>query len=324
MDGLSEEERIEEVGKIARDAAVVIGIDPAHIDEALLNAKRKMESAKEPFRLGVIGEFRVGKSTLINALLGQEIAYTDIIEATASECRFRYGESTGACLIYTDRESESLSVEKANELLADRREDAAWLATLDHVEYSVKSECLKSFDLWDAPGIGGSDGNERLANRFIERLGGALWVIDANLVGKASIAGPLNQLKASGKPVICVINRIDEYQGDPAEIVRFVERSYPGVFVSVIPISAYSAFAAKSTGQESPELDRLWKQVLSVMGTDEAQGEEARLRGTAKVVALDVGHAVVALHGPYGIRMTRIVKPRSTLHQPRTQLYQCC
>jgi hypothetical protein len=322
LDGLSEEERIEEVGKIARDAAVVIGIDPAHIDEALLNAKRKMESAKEPFRLGVIGEFRVGKSTLINALLGQEIAYTDIIEATASECRFRYGESTGACLIYTDREPESLSVEKANELLADRREDAAWLATLDHVEYSVKSECLKSFDLWDAPGIGGSDGNERLANRFIERLGGALWVIDANLVGKASIAGPLNQLKASGKPVICVINRIDEYQGDPAEIVRFVERSYPGVFVSVIPISAYSAFVAKSTGQESPELDGLWKQVLSVMGTDEAQGEEARLRGTTKVVARDVGHAVVALRRELQDRIGLVEHVRFNLRAARGKLFQ--
>ena len=295
LDGLPEEERLEAVGEFARDAALAVGIDPANIDAAFSGAKRKIASAREPFRLGVIGEFRVGKSTLINALLGQEIAFTDIIEATAAECRFRYGETTGASLIYFDREPEQLSVEKVNEVLSERREDTAWLATLDHVEYSVNSECLKSFDLWDAPGIGGSDGNERLANRFIERLGGALWVIDASLVGKASIAGPLNQLKASGKPVICVVNRIDEYQGDPAEIVSFVARSYPGVFVAIVPISAYFACIAKSTGQESPELDKLWKLVLSVMGSDEAQGEEARLKGTVKVASQDVGHAVVAL-----------------------------
>lgn len=321
LNGLSEEERLTEAGRIARDAAVAIGIDPAPIDEAILNAKRKMESAREPFRLGVIGEFRVGKSTLINALLGQEIAYTDIIEATASECRFRYGESTGACMIYSDREPESLSVESANEMLSERREDAAWLSKLDHVEYSVKSDCLKSFDLWDAPGIGGSDGNERLANRFIERLGGALWVIDANLVGKASIADPLNQLKASGKPVICVINRIDEYQGNPAEIVTFVERSYPGVFVSVIPISAYSAFVAKSTGQESPELDNLWNQVLSAMGSDEAQGEEARLKGTAKVAARDVGHAIVALRRELQDRIGLVEHVRFNLRTASGKLF---
>ncbi len=321
LDGLPEEDRLEQVGRFARDAAVSIGIDPTNIDEAVLGARRKLESAREPFRLGVIGEFRVGKSTLINALLGQEIAYTDIIEATASECRFRYGESTGACLIYSDREPESLSVEKANEVLAERREDTAWLATLDRVEYSVNSACLKSFDLWDAPGIGGSDGNERLANRFIERLGGALWVIDANLVGKASIAGPLNQLKASGKPVICVINRIDEYQGDTAEIVTFVERSYPGVFISVIPISAYSAFVAKSTGQESTELDNLWKQVLSVMGSDEAQGEEARLKGTAKVAARDVGHAVVALRRELQDRIGLVEHVRFNLRTASGKLF---
>ena len=321
LEGLSEAERIEEVGKIARDAAVVIGIDPAHIDEALLNAKRKMESAKEPFRLGVIGEFRVGKSTLINALLGQKIAYTDYKEATASVCRFRYGETTGAALIYTDREPESLSVEKANELLADRRKDAAWLATLDHVEYSVKSDCLKSFDLWDAPGIGGSSANERAANRFIELVGGALWVVDATLVGRASIAGPLNQLKASGKPVICVINHIDVYQGDPAEIVRFVERCYPGVFVAVVPISAKSAFLAKSTGQETLELDSLWTQVLSVMGTDEAQGEEARLKGAAKVVARDIRHAVVALRRELQDRIGLVEHVRFNLRTASGKLF---
>lgn len=52
-------------------------------------------------------------------------------------------------------EPESLSVESANEMLSERREDAAWLSKLEHVEYSVKSDRLKSFDLWDAPGIGG-------------------------------------------------------------------------------------------------------------------------------------------------------------------------
>lgn len=167
----------------------------------------------------------------------------------------------------------------------------------------------------------GSDGNERLANRFIERLGGALWVIDANLVGKASIAGPLNQLKASGKPVICVINRIDEYQGDPAEIVTFVERSYPGVFVSVIPISAYSAFLAKSTGQESPELDNLWNLALSVVSSDEAQGEDARLKGTAKVAARDVGHAVVALRRELQDRIGLVEHVRFNLRTASGKLF---
>jgi GTPase SAR1 family protein len=235
LDGLSAEERIERVGEMAMEAALAIGANPTRIEETLAAARRKIKSAKEPFRLGVIGEFRVGKSTLINALLGQEIAFADIVEATAAECKFRHGQSAGATFIYADGEPEEFSIEDANRILSDRREDTLWLRSLDHVEYSVHADCLKSFDLWDAPGIGGNEGNERLANHFIERLGGALWVMDATLVGKASIAGPLNQLKSSGKPVICVLNRIDEYRGDPAEIVRFVEHSYPGVFSAVVP-----------------------------------------------------------------------------------------
>ena len=321
LDGLSAEEKIERIGEMAREAALAIGANPARIDETLMVARRKIQSAKEPFRLGVIGEFRVGKSTLINALLGQEIAFADIVEATASECRFRHGASAGAIFIYADREPEAFGVEDANQILSDRREDASWLGSLDHVEYSVNADCLKCFDLWDAPGIGGSEENERLANRFIERLGGALWVMDANLVGKASIAGPLNQLKSSGKPVICVLNRIDEYRGDPAEVVRFVERSYPGLFSAIIPISAYSAFLDKTSGRASPELDGLWTLVLSVMGGGEAQGGETRLKGTAGVAAREVGRAVVALKRELQDRIGLVEHMRYNLRDASATLF---
>ena len=321
LDGLSAGEKIERIGEMARKAALAIGADPARIDETLTVARRKIQSAKEPFRLGVIGEFRVGKSTLINALLGQEIAFADIVEATASECRFRHGASAGATFFYADQEPETFGVEEANQILSDRREDASWLGSLDHVEYSVNADCLKCFDLWDAPGIGGNEANERLANRFIERLGGALWVMDANLVGKASISGPLNQLKSSGKPMICVLNRIDEYSGDPTEVVRFVERSYPGLFSAIVPISSYSAFLDKTSGRASPELDGLWALVLSVMGGGEAQGGETRLKGAVGVAASEVGRAVVALKRELQDRIGLVEHMRYNLRDASTTLF---
>jgi hypothetical protein len=319
--GMSAEERIARIGEMAREAALAIGVDPTFIDESLSCARRQIEAAKEPFRLGVIGEFRVGKSTLINALIGQEIAFADIVEATASECRFRHGASNSATFIYADREPEELGVEEANRILSDRREDARWLGSLDHVEYSVDADCLRSFDLWDAPGIGGSEVNERLANRFIERLGGALWVMDANLVGKASIAGPLNQLKTSGKPVICVLNRIDEYSGDPTEIIHFIERSYPGVFSAIVPISAYTAFLDKISGRSSPDLDDLWSIVLSVMGGDEAQGGETRLQGTIGIAGKKVGCAVVALKRELQDRIGLVEHMRYNLRAAGAKLF---
>jgi GTPase SAR1 family protein len=319
--GLSAEERIARIGEMARETALAIGVDPALIDESLSCARRQIEAAKEPFRLGVIGEFRVGKSTLINALLGQEVAFADIVEATASECRFRHGALTSATFIYADREPEEFGVEEANRILSDRREDARWLGSLDHVEYSVDADCLRSFDLWDAPGIGGSEGNERLANRFIERLGGALWVMDANLIGKASIAGPLNQLKDSGKPVICILNRIDEYSGDPTEIIHFVERSYPGVFSAIVPISAYTAFLDKISGRTSPDIDDLWSIVLSVMGGDEAQGGDTRLQSTIGIAGKKVGSAVVALKRELQDRIGLVEHMRYNLRAAGAKLF---
>ena len=321
LEKLSAEERLERVAEEARKIAINIGADPAHIDETLSVAKRKIQSAKEPFRLGVIGEIKVGKSTLINALLGQDIAYTDILEVTASECRFRYGNSTNAQFIYRDRDTETLTVEDANAALSEHREDASWLQSIDHVVYSVDSDRLKAFDLWDTPGIGGNEGNEKLSNKFIERLGGALWVIDATLVGKASISGPLNQLKASGKPVICVINHIDKYQGDPVEIIQFIERSYPRVFAEIVSISALSAFSSRVSGQESPELEQLWNKVLSVMGADEVQGEAIRLKSTIAIVAKSVGQAVIALRRDVQDRIGLVEHIRFNLRSASDRLF---
>ncbi len=217
---LEADERFEWLGDNAIKIAILTNNPSQPLENAIENGKRMLLAARENFRLGVIGEFRVGKSTLINALLSQEIAFTDIMEATAAECLFHFGEDKHATINYKDGSTETMATEEMNEILDTKREDEEWLCGIDHIAYTVNSERLKEFDLWDAPGIGGSDDNERLANRFLEKLGGAIWVIDINLIGKASINRPLSHLKQTGKPVIGVLNRIDEYEYDLDEKYR--------------------------------------------------------------------------------------------------------
>jgi GTPase SAR1 family protein len=251
-----------------------------------------LEAAKQPFRLGIIGEFRVGKSTLINALLGQEVAFTDVLEATATTCYFHHGDENYACFHYKDGNQETVSFQDAMEVLDTRREDEVWLKSVDHVEYSVCSERLRDFDLWDAPGLGGRDDNERLANEFLETLGGAIWVIDITLVGKASIARPLAHLKQTGKTVIGVLNRIDEYDGDLDDAIQFVQKAYPGIFSKIIPISGLEALETTLEGQVHAPLEALWATVLNTYGKDQSQGAEARINSTLKVAGNELGQAI--------------------------------
>jgi hypothetical protein len=46
---------------------------------------------REPVRVAVVGRVNSGKSTIVNALLGQRVAPTDVSECTRLVCWFRYG-----------------------------------------------------------------------------------------------------------------------------------------------------------------------------------------------------------------------------------------
>src|SRR6185503_4713933 len=50
-----------------------------------------LTNIREPLLFVVVGEVKAGKSSLINALFGQEIARTDVLPATDRVCIYRYG-----------------------------------------------------------------------------------------------------------------------------------------------------------------------------------------------------------------------------------------
>ena len=66
---LEADERFEWLGDKAIEIAIPTNNQCQPLENAIENGKRMLLAARENFRLGVIGEFRVGKSTLINALL---------------------------------------------------------------------------------------------------------------------------------------------------------------------------------------------------------------------------------------------------------------
>lgn len=173
-----------------------LGIDTSAIDEVIEQARKRMEHARGPFCLGVVGEFRVGKSTLINALIGREVAFTDFLEATPVICRFTHGSDLDATIFYADGREDVMSVEECTAILDERRHDRDWAEGVVRVDYRVPSEALHALDLWDAPGLGGSEENDRLAQQYLSMLGGAIWVMDATLVGKAAIANPVARMHA--------------------------------------------------------------------------------------------------------------------------------
>jgi hypothetical protein len=66
--------------------------------------------AKEEFYLALLGLFKRGKSTLINALLGQPIIPTGVIPVTSVITRIRYGNNLSAKIKFSDGSEKKKSL----------------------------------------------------------------------------------------------------------------------------------------------------------------------------------------------------------------------
>lgn len=229
------------------------------------DAIARIDAASGPFLLGVLGEAKSGKSSLINALVGDCLAFVDEVEATPVLCCFRHGPKRIAKVIYIDSRFEYFPVDEINRELADRRDDKDWLSRIRHIEYESPTLNLAGFEIWDSPGIGGNDTNEFVANRFRDLVGGVIWVFHCHHGTSATVSAPLQSLATAGKKIIAVINAIDLLEhytpSDAQEDVAYYMKQYrkldgSPLFEAVIPLSAKKAIAA-GVAASDPELQEL-------------------------------------------------------------------
>ncbi len=173
----------------------VDGLPPAVIEQA----RDAVFHSDHPFLLVMIGPFGSGKSSLINALLGDEVLPTGPIPTTERITILRYGEATGS----------------------SKSQDGA--ETVFH-----PAPLLKQISLVDTPGLESvfSQHSER-TDSFLHRSD---WVVVVMLATQALSAGNLKSLEALrdyGKRVIVVVNQVDLLDESQRETVSaFLREQY--------------------------------------------------------------------------------------------------
>jgi ribosome biogenesis GTPase A len=110
---------------------------------------------EQTFTVAIVGEFRRGKSTLINALLGQDILPSDILPTTATLNRVTYGLKPSAKILYKDGQEETIPYEQLSNYvtkLTDESERKA-ASVKEAVIYYPVPYCQNKIDILDTPGL---------------------------------------------------------------------------------------------------------------------------------------------------------------------------
>ncbi len=186
-----------------------------------LELTKQAEQAKEAskrikshvFSVGIMGEFKRGKSTVINALLGEEIAPADVVPASATLNRITYGLNPKATIVYKDGHCEEVPVDRIADYVTKITAGAA--ATAELVEQAVVEYpcqfCQNNVEIIDTPGLNDDERMDAISEAVIPKLDAVVLVLSAGSpFSKSEAEFVRSKLMTSDVTrLIVLLNRID-------------------------------------------------------------------------------------------------------------------
>ena len=227
---------------------------------------------REPFLFVVVGEVKAGKSSLLNALFGEEFCRVDVLPATDRIHVFKYGEQAREVPLHAD--------------LVERYQPVAF---------------LRDFNVVDTPGTNTIvTQHQRITEQFAPLADLILFVFSVVNPWGASAWQFLEHLQRKWlKNVVFVVQQTDlREEREVQAIVQHLKQTAAGRFgqaLPVFPVSAKKAFLSKTSGVDKA---RLWEEsrfapledyINEIVGTGEARREKLRsIDKTAQVILADL------------------------------------
>jgi len=212
------------------------------------------------FYVACVGQFKRGKSTLLNALVGQPILPTGILPLTAVPTVLQYGETSMGLIRLATGESRQVSLADLERCLPAAGDPVAPTG-VEAVEVFLPHPLLRDgLCLVDTPGLGSVfEENSGITRAFVPQIDAALVVIGAD---PPLAADELRLIKTAAHHVrhlIVVLNKADRFtQRERREAIRFAQgilsRDLGGSAWPILEISAAERLAGHGPLRDWPRL----------------------------------------------------------------------
>lgn len=213
--------------------------------------------AEDRFVLAVVGQFKRGKSTLMNAIIGKEILPTGVVPITSAITTLKYGPA------------EKLKINRPNLIFPEELPVSALSEYVTEQENpsnqkDIKNACLElpvpflryGIEFVDTPGIGSTiPANSITAYNFLPECDAVLFVTGVDIPFSNVELEFLKDIQQSVNKIFFVVNKIDlTTEAGQEEIVSYISKSLNKSMISIkikiFPVSAQMGLKARISRDE--------------------------------------------------------------------------
>ncbi|HEX9124461.1 MAG TPA: dynamin family protein [Actinomycetota bacterium] len=209
--------------------------------------------ARNRFNVVLLGEFKRGKTTFVNALLGAPLLPAAVVPLTSVITLVRWGPQVHARIVFRDGRELEVGADDLPTYVTER-ENPGNRRGVDHAILTHTSELLADgVSLVDTPGVGSIyQHNSETARRFLPEVDAAVFLTSADPPISASEREFLHEVRAEAARTFFVLNKVDHLsETDRCDALIFTEealRDALGRDVTVYAVSARDALEAKLAG----------------------------------------------------------------------------
>lgn len=237
--------------RIIRQSLIVLGREDAERECGELVVKL----AEDRFTLAVLGQFKRGKSSLMNSIIGRELLPTGMLPITSAITVLRYGPSERLLVNRIDSIiPDELPISALSDYVTEKGNPGNRKEVITaYVEVPVPF-LRRSIEFVDTPGVGSAiTANTETTYDFLPECDAVLFVTSVDMPMTSLELEFLKDIREYVDRIFFVVNKIDlvahEEQGEVMEFVTETIRAQTGCnVVKIFPVSARLGLAARMSG----------------------------------------------------------------------------
>jgi GTPase Era involved in 16S rRNA processing len=309
---------------LSRLAEIATGLGERSTAEDICQLVSRVNEGR--FFVACVGQFKRGKSTLLDALVGEEILPTGVVPVTTVPTLLRYGvQRTARVLIDSKWKTippEELAQYVSEELNPENKK------RVDGVEAFLTSPLLASgMCLVDTPGIGSVfSGNTEATKDFIPQIDAAILVVGADPPISGEELALIEVVGANVDHIFVVLNKMDrvslhERQQAAAFATKMLATRLKKPVERIYEVSALSRLNRSGNDDDWEALTEDLQRLASKSGQDMTRSAAERgVRRFSDSVRRSVEERIRALTEPIANSEQRIANLRQTVTQAEQSL----